>query len=936
MSFYTRQRCLCRLAAIVFSLASILFIAQPAPAQQTVTSATLSGVVQDLSGAFVTDAVLTATNLETNQKQVATTDLDGRYRFPYLPVGSYKLSVAAPGFNAFTKELTLTIGQALSLSVKLEVAGVSEKVTITNDVPLIETVRTQVAETVRSADIDRLPLNGRNFLDLALLVPGVSPTNTGSNQRFAETSAVPGQGISVAGQRNLYNSFIVDGLSANDDAADLTGAYFSEEVIREFQVVTSGGIAEFGRASGGIVNIITRSGTNQWRGDLYGFARNQRFDARNPLSPRKDLLTQAQYGGTIGGPLRRDQTFFFANFEQTRRNYSSIITIAPAAVSAINNRLNAVSYRGSRVETGIVPASFDATNLFARADHRLNARNQLNARYSLYHIIATNSRTVGGLNAVSRGSGLSDTDQTAEVSNITTLNSRSVNEARFQFTHSRLAAPINDGVGPAVGISGVANFGTATVSPLARDIDLFEAVDNISTQRGAHAVKGGVDLLFNRVNIVFPGAIQGVYNFTSVSNFLSGTYLNFQQAFGAPSQLQSNPNIGFFVQDEWRPRPDFTVNAGLRLDAQFLPGPIKTDSNNFAPRLGFAYAPGNHRTVVRSSFGIFFDRIPLRATSNALQRDGSKYVVVQLSPGQAGAPIFPSVLAAQPSALSTKPNITRIDPDIKSSYSEQANVQIERELTSSTSLSVGYLHLRGLHLIVSRNLNVPRFPASAGVPNLGRPDPNWGNISRYESSGDSYYNGLVVSFNKRATRWAGLRVSYTLSKAIDDTGNFFFSTPQDNFNLRDDRGLSDNDQRHRLVISGTLEAPGKGNGSNSVLRGFQLSYIMTYASRLPFNVLLGSDRNFDTNNNDRPVGFGRNTGRGFDFASFDLRLNRRFAITERVRLDLIAEGFNLFNRANFGVPNNTYGSGATPLATFGQPTAAFDPRQLQFGLKLSF
>jgi hypothetical protein len=440
-------------------------------------------------------------------------------------------------------------------------------------------------------------------------------------------------------------------------------------------------------------------------------------------------------------------------------------------------------------------------------------------------------------------------------------------------------------------------------------------------------------LLFNRANIVFPGAIQGVYNFTSLSNFLSGTYLNFQQAFGAPSQLQSNPNIGLFVQDEWRPRPNFTVNSGLRFDAQFLPSPIRTDSNNFAPRLGLAYAPGDHRTVVRASFGIFFDRIPLRATSNALQRDGSKYVVVQLSPGQAGAPAFPNVLAAQPSVFSTKPNITRIDPDIKSSYSEQANVQIERELTSSTSLSVGYLHLRGLHLIVSRNVNVPRFPASAGVPNLGRPDPNWGNISRFESSGDSYYNGMVVSFNERATRWAGLRVSYTLSKAIDDTGNFFFSTPQDNFNLRDDRGLSDNDQRHRLVISGTLEAP---KTSNNVWRGFQLSYIMTYASRLPFNVLLGSDRNFDTNNNDRPVGFGRNTGRGFDFTSFDLRLNRQFAITERVGLDLIAEGFNLFNRANFGVPNNTYGSGLIPLATFGQPTAAFDPRQLQFGLKLSF
>jgi hypothetical protein len=934
MKLHARQRCLCRYAAVVFICAAALICTPHSLAQQTVTSATLNGVVQDLSGALVLNATLTATNLETNQSRVATTDDEGRYRFPYLPVGVYKLTVTAPGFGVLAKELTLTVGQALSLPVRLEVAGFSGQVTVNTAVPLIETVRTQLTETVRPAEIDRLPLNGRNYLDLALLVPGVAPTNTGSNQRFAETSAVPGQGLSMAGQRNLYNSFIVDGVSANDDAADLTGTYFSEEVIREFQVVTSGGIAEFGRASGGIVNIITKSGTNQWRGNLYGFVRNQQFDARNPLAPRKDSLTQAQYGGTIGGPIKRDRTFFFTNFEQTRRNYSAVITIAPALVSAINNRLDAVSYRGPRLETGVVPASFDTTNFFARGDHRLNDRNQLSARYSVYHIVAINSRSVGGLNAVSRGTGLGNTDQTIEVGNVTTLNNRTVNEARFQFTHSRLDAPLNDSIGPAVNISGVASFGTATVSPLARGIDLFEAVDNVSTQHGAHSLKAGLDFLYNRVNVVFPGAIQGVYNFTSLNNFLSGSYLNFQQAFGAPSQFQSNPNVGFFVQDEWRPRPDFTINAGLRYDVQFLSSSIKTDSNNFAPRFGFAYAPGDRRTVLRGSFGIFFDRIPLRATSNALQRDGSKYVVVQFSPGQTEAPLFPNVLAVQPGTLTTKPNITRIDPNIKVGYSQQASLQIERELTSNTSISIGYLHLRGLHLIVSRNVNVPRFPASAGVANLGRPDPDWGNISRYESSGDSYYNGLVVSFNKRATRWAGLRVSYTLSKAIDDTGNFFFSTPQDNFDLRGERGLSDNDQRHRLVVSGTLEAP--DDGARHWLRGFQLNYIMTYASRLPFNILLGSDRNLDTNNNDRPVGVGRNTGRGFDFASFDVRLSRRFQITERLALDLLAEGFNLFNRANFGVPNNTFGGGTNPLPTFGQPTAAFDPRQLQFGLRIKF
>jgi Carboxypeptidase regulatory-like domain/TonB dependent receptor len=911
---------------------------QQARAQQTVTSATLSGRVEDTNGGVVSGATLTITSLETNQKQTTVSDNEGRYRFPYLQVGPYQLSISAKGFATLTKELTMTVGQALALNLKLTVADVSAQVTVASEIPVIETVRTQLAETILPTDIGHLPLNGRNYLDLALLVPGVSPTNTGSNQRFAETSAVPGQGLSVAGQRNLANSFVVDGLSANDDAADLTGTYFSQEVVREFQVITSGGVAEFGRASSGVVNIVTQSGTNNWHGGLYGFLRNQRFDARNPLAPRKDLLTQAQYGATIAGPIARDRTFFFANFEQTRRQYSNVVTISTASVAAINNRLNATNYRGPRIETGIVPGSFETTNLFTRIDHKGNERNQLSARYGFYEITAENSRTVGGLNAVSRGSGLDARDQTIEVSNVTTINRGTLNELRGQFTHSHLGAPINDNVGPAVGISGVANFGTATSSPLARDINLFEVVDNISTQRGAHSLKGGVDLLYNRVNIVFPGAIQGVYAFTSLSNFLSGTYSTFQQAFGAPSQFQSNPNIGFFAQDEWKVRSRFTVNAGLRYDVQFLPEPIQTDGNNFAPRLGFAYAPWDRKTVIRASFGIYYDRVPLRATSNALQRDGSKYVTVQLAPTQAGATVFPNVLGAQPATLITKPNLTRIDPNIEPSYSEQANFQVERELPGNASLSVGYLYLRGRHIILSRNVNVPTSPASAGVPNLGRPDPNWGNISRYESSGDSYYNGMVISFNKRTARWASLRVSYTLSKSLDDTGNFFFSTPQNNANVRDDQGLSDNDQRHRLVISGTLEAPKTKSESPArrLLSGFQLSYIFTYASRLPFNVLLGSDRNFDTSNNDRPIGVARNAGRGFDFASFDLRLARRFLLTERVGLEITAEGFNLFNRSNLGVPNNTIGSGATPLATFGQATSAFDPRQFQFGLRLTF
>ncbi|HEU4597726.1 MAG TPA: TonB-dependent receptor, partial [Pyrinomonadaceae bacterium] len=606
-----------------------------------------------------------------------------------------------------------------------------------------------------------------------------------------------------------------------------------------------------------------------------------------------------------------------------------------------NTRLEQLGSAGPRISTGLVPTGFDTTNFLFRADHHVNQTTQLTARYNLYDIESLNARNVGGLNSLSRGTALRDRDQTFAGSLVSTLSPRTLSEARFQYTRSRLAAPVNDDAGPAINISGAANLGTATFSPTERDLDTYELLDNITTRRGAHTLKGGINFLLNRVNIIFPGALQGVYTFSSLANFQAGRYATFQQAFGEVRQFQSNPNLGLFAQDEWKPRADLTLNLGLRYDAQFLPEPIETDANNFAPRVGLAYAPDflgrERKTVIRASYGIFFDRIPLRATSNALQRDGSKYRTAVLAFGQPGAPVFPNVLPEFPSNLLV--SVTTIDPRIRNAYSQQASLQVERELSGAMSLSVGYLHVRGEHIILSRNVNVPRFPASAGVPNLGRPDPRFANVSRFESSGDSFYDGLLVSFKRRFSRWAQARVSYTLSKAIDNVGNAFFFTPQDNSNLRDERGLADNDQRHRLAVSGSFEAPANTGGESffgRAVSGFQLSYIFQYGSRLPFNVLTGADRNLDTNVNDRPAGVGRNTGRGFDFASLDLRLSRRFSFGERMNLETIVEGFNVLNRANLQLPNNIFGTGSTPGASFGLPTAADNPRQVQFGLRLNF
>ncbi|HEY0428182.1 MAG TPA: carboxypeptidase regulatory-like domain-containing protein [Pyrinomonadaceae bacterium] len=922
--------------SIILTIFLTIWIAPPANAQQNVSAAVLSGQIEDADGAQIAAASISLKNLETNQTRTTLSDASGRFRFAYVPIGSYELKAEKTGFEISTRNLTTTIGQILQIPIRLSVANVSAQVDVASNAEILETTRTQVAETILPRDVERLPLNGRNFLDLALLVPGVSRTNTGSVQKFAETSAVPGTGISVAGQRNLNNSFIVDGSSADDDAADLTGTFYSQEVIREFQVVTNGAVAEFGRASSGFINIVTQSGTNDFRAKVYGFLRSDKFDARNPLALKKDSLTQTQYGASAGGRIIADRTFFFSNFEQTRRNDSAIITISAANVAAINNRLNAVNYPGAQIETGLVPSGFDTTNFFARIDHQANAKNSLTATYSFYDIDAVNARTVGGLNAVSRGTNLENSDSTVNLQNVTVFGSRSLNELRFQFRRSRLAAPVSDEIGPAVNISGVASFGTATSSPTARDIDLFQLSDAFSQSFATHSLKFGAEFLYNRVKIAFPGALQGIYTFTNLANFLTGNYSQFQQAFGAPSQNLNNPNFGVFAQDEWRAQRNLTFNFGVRYDVENLPAPIKPDANNFAPRFGFAFSPAL-KTVIRGSFGLYYDRIPLRAVSNALQRDGSKYIVVQLSQTSIGAPVFPNVLVAPPSTLLVKPNVTRIDSSIENSSSQQANLQIEQLLPFRSSVSLGYVYLRGLNLILSRNVNVPSCTAAVN-PNLCRPDANFGNISRYESSGDSYYNALVFSFNKRAGNWAGVRLSYTFSKTIDNAGNFFFSTPQNNFDLRDERGLSDNDQRHRLTLSGTFSVPKRKNENlfGKIFENFQLNYIFNYASRLPFNVQTGSDRNGDTNNNDRPAGVGRNTGKGFDFASLDLRLSRRFDFGEKTNLELLVEGFNVLNRANYSVPNNVFGNGTVPLASFGRPTAALDARQIQFGFRLNF
>jgi hypothetical protein len=929
----------------------IIWAAQAVSAQESVNYASLGGIVMDPSGAAVEGAQVTARQMETNLTSSAMTDRDGRFRFPYLTVGQYEIKIRQQGFAEATRSLTLTVGSAFELPVALALASTGSNVVVASDAVVLEAARSQIASTISRSEIKDLPLNGRNYFDIALFVPGVSPTNTAANQLFAETSAVPGQGLSIGSQRNFSNSFIIDGVSANDDAAGVAGTFIGVDVVQEFQVVTSGGQAELGRALGGYVNVVTKSGGNTLHGDLYGYFRNSRFNAANALSNTVLPLTQAQYGASLSGPLVRDKTFYFANFEARDLNQSGLVTIAPANVAAINARLAGTGFPGPLISTGDFPNPVHNENFFAKLDHRVSDADQFSARYSLYHVESINSRGAGGLSAPSASANLFDTDQTAAASNILTLSPRVVNETRMQFTNSNLSAPPSDTVGPAVSISGVASFGTLSGSPTARVNQLYEGTDSLSVQMGAHAIRVGADFLYNDDTITFPRTYRGSYAFSSLANFLAGSYNSsgFTQTFGVSQIHQVNPNVGFYAQDEYKVSRNLTLNVGLRYDLEFLKT-IATQTGNVSPRAGFAWSPfASRRTVVRGGYGLFYDRIPLRPLANALlSADNTTNVSelqqlsISLSPTQAGAPAFPKILGALTIPAGVLFNFSTMNPDMKNAYAEQGSFEIEQQLGKNATLSVGYQHLRGLHLIISVNQNVPSCTA-VGTNNGCRPNPNYGNDSQYSSLADSHYDGAHFSFVQRPAKWGYYRVSYTYSKALDNVSEFFFSAPINNFNIWQDYSRADDDQRSRVAFEGTIHSSPRAASTpwQHLSHGFQLTTSLTAYSPLPFNITTGANTIQGTSA--RPtingVFINRNAGEGHSILNLNIRLSRTFAIGEKMRLQALAEAFNTLNHVNVVTLNGVFGTGAyptNPSPTFGQITAVNDPRTFQFALRFSF
>ena len=385
----------------------------------------------------------------------------------------------------------------------------------------------------------------------------------------------------------------------------------------------------------------------------------------------------------------------------------------------------------------------------------------------------------------------------------------------------------------------------------------------------------------------------------------------------------------------------------MRYDLQFLQT-IQTDQNNVSPRAGFAWSPfASRRTVIRGGFGLYYDRIPLRAVANALLSSGNTTTLngqsqlsLSLSPTQAGAPVFPNILSTPPAAGLV--NFTTMAPRMQNAYSTQGSLEFEQQLGQHSSLNVGYQYLRGIRLIVAINQNVP-ICVAAGTNNGCRPNPNYANNSQYRSQADSNYHGLHVSFQQRPAHWGSYRISYAFSKSLNNVGEFFFSSPVDPTNIWRDYGRSDDDQRHRLTVNGALHSPqGPAHGIRQLLtHGFELSGFLRYYSAFPFNITTGVTTVQGTAG--RPIVngdfIGRNAGIGNDFFSVNTRASRTFTLGERVRVEALGEAFNLLNHRNNLTRNGVFGAGAypaTPSATFGQVTAVQDPRGVQLALRFRF
>jgi len=964
-------------------IAAWLACASLIAAQSANPTATLSGVVTDPTGAVVSGARVTVRNKDTGLSRSVTTDAVGAYRLISLPPGAYHLKVEAQGFATLTRdEVTLLVGQNAKLDLTLAPAGTTAEVNVTAEAPAVDIAQTAASVAVDNERIEELPVSQRRFLNFVLTAPGLVSSNnqaSGGSAGAIGSRRLPDSGFSFGGLRARSNNIAIDGVDNNDETTGASRAELSIEAVREFQVMNNGVSAEFGGASGGSVNAVTRTGANAYHGGVFLYTTHDALNARQPTfesaeaAARKPRYHRWQPGFDLGGPIKRDRTFFYATLEQEHESGEEVSDLDLTVAARINAALaaGALTRLGTRhLSAGFFPTSGDDTEGSFKLSQQLGATSSLMLRYAL-----TNDRRwrdalgPGGLSAFSSRGDSFTRDHAFVGQWLDVLSQSAVNDLRFQIARRHVRLRPNEGRGPQVLISGQVTFGRATEAPAERTEDHYQALDTLVLSRGHHQLRFGGAANHVRLNAALAERLGGLAIFAGVDDFLAGKAELFAQSFGDPQTRMSVTSLGAFVQDHWQLRSGLTLDLGLRYDYETLPSLFRREPHNLSPRIGVAYSPdAAHRWVVRGAYGIYFDRYLLAFLNQAVEKDGVRGFE-QVLEDRASAAAF---TAAQGGPLvsplpGVRPSIYRPDPHLATPYSQQLTVGIEHQVFSDLTLSLNYLFVKGTHLPRTRNLNLlppvtltADNAAALGFTNptpqqMGRPvfgldriDPRYDAIYQLEDAASSTYHGLSAALGRRLTKRFGLLVSYTLSQTLDDASDFD-EQPQNPYDLRAERAPSRQDQRQRFVLSGIFnlfgeeEERGHQKAPESKLRtllnGIALAPIITLASGRRYDPLVGTDANHSRALPlaVRPLGLSRNSLLGPSQRNIDLRVLERVPLRNgRMRANLSLDFFNLTNTTNGREISPFFGTGRVPLPWFGRVIEATSARRVQLSVDFEF
>jgi hypothetical protein len=994
---------------------AVLFLALFARADAQSTT-TLQGRVVDPKGAAVPGVKVTARSQATGVERIAQTDVDGVYQVAALPAAVYRLEVRSTGFQSQVVErLSVEVGRIVVQDFHLSVGDISQEVSVISGGNLIERSSVSVGQVIDQRTVQEIPLNGRYFLDLGLLIPGsVTPPQSGS-------AAIPVRGVgsfafNTAGAREEAVNYMINGISLNHPGFSSINFQPSISSVQEFKIDNSTFSAEYGQNSGAVVNIATRSGANKFHGELFEFLRNDALDARNFFefnSSEPPPFKRNMFGVQFGGPLVKNRTFFFFSYEGLRhRQGLTLNSLAlsdaerASATDPIITRLIELIPRANFIDSSGAPRFVSSATAPVNMDqwtmdisHNLSEKDQLHGYYAFNRRDFLEPSRGSGNTVPGFGNSHFSSRHFFSLNHTHTFGSEMVNEARLGFNRldsdSRPKARLNSAdfgilngirepVGlPQIDIAGGLNFGGPSNIPLARGDTYIVVADTIRRLLRRHSLKLGGEFRQFLGNTFRQGA--GSFNFPTVAAFLAGLANSFSVTLGNQSSSVTQGAFGFFAQDNYKLRPNLTLELGLRYEWNMTPTErydrfivfdpqsasllrVGTDidkiyhqnNRNLQPRLGFAWDPsGDGKTVVRTAYAILVDQPPASIVTPA---SANPPLAMPLT-FTGTIRLDNAINLAVPAGLAPQ----TVDHGFNNSYLQSWNLNVQRELRADLAVMVGYFGSKGTHLTLRRNINQPvngvRPFASLSESSPILPGAPLGNITQVESTGASSYNALWLTANQRLARGLQFSASYTFSKSLDyNSLSSQGVVVQNSYDLRSDRGLSDFDTRGRFVLNAIYELPIQGN---KFVEGWQLAAIVQSQSGNPINIvtninhvngvantlrpdvtgpinIIGEvDRWFDPSAFTAVARFGslgRNLVIGPRFDNVDFSITKNTKIGERVRAQFRAEFFDLFNHANLGQPGNIIGTPAFGrISTTRFPTGeSGSSRQVQFAMKMMF